>query len=94
MDVKVHSRKSLLYLSKDPLITKLDEEFHVTVGSFDGAEVCKMIELFVLDKLSSEFDLRSMGVYRDESLSIFHNKNDHQNDQIRGKKYIYLENIS
>ena len=92
MDVKFHSRKSL-YLNKDPLITKLDEEFHVTVGSFDDAEVCKMIELFVLDKLSSEFDLRSMGVYRDESLSIFHNKNDHQNDQIRKKIYIYLQNI-
>lgn len=60
MKVLFQSRKSwlLVYHNKDPWIKKDDSvEFRVAMTSYDGAELCVKIGLFMLDKLSTEFDI-------------------------------------
>ena len=43
------------------------------MGSFDGAEICKLIGIYVLDKLSTKFGKKNMGLYRDDGLAILKN---------------------
>ena len=58
-------------------------EFDVTMGSYDGAEVCEVVGLFMLDMLSKSFEKKYFSLYRDDGLSIFRNYNSHQNDKFR-----------
>ena len=44
------------------------------MGSFDGAEVCELVGLYLLNILKSEFGGKSIGLYRDDGLSCFENK--------------------
>ena len=48
----MHSRKSLLFSNSDAWIKKSGDMFDVTMGSFDGAEICELVGLYLLDKLS------------------------------------------
>ena len=43
-----HARKSLLYNEGEPWIKKQSNSFDVTMGSYDGAEVCELIAIFML----------------------------------------------
>ena len=47
-----------------------DLDFDVPIGCYDGAEVCELVEIFILSKLSS-IDKNSIGVYRDDGLGMF-----------------------
>ena len=44
--------------------------FDVTMGSYDGAEVCELVGLFMLDKLSNIFEKNLVGLYRDDGLAV------------------------
>ena len=57
-------------------------DFDVTMGSCDGAEVCELAGLFMLNELSNKFEKDDIGLYRDDGLSVFKNYNDHQNDKV------------
>ena len=58
-------------------------EFDVTMVNYDGTEVYKIVGLFMLDMLSKLFEKNSIGLYRDDGLSIFRNYNGHQSDKVR-----------
>ena len=47
--------------------------FDVTMGSFDGAELCKLVGLFLLSGLASIIGKSNVGLYRDDSLAILEN---------------------
>ena len=51
-----HARKSLLYKEGEPQIKKRSNNFDVTMGSYDGAEVCELIGIFMLS-LIGKFNL-------------------------------------
>ena len=78
-----HCHISLLFHGNEPW-TKKDNngDFDVTMGSYDGAEVCELAGLFKLNELSKKFDKENIGLYRDDGLSVFKNHNGHQNDKI------------
>ena len=42
-----HARKSLFYNEGEPWIKKQSNNFDVTMGSYDGAEVCEFIGIFM-----------------------------------------------
>lgn len=42
----------------------------MVVGTYDGAEVYQIVGLFILDKVTTEFDINNIGYNRDEVLSI------------------------
>ena len=49
---------------------KQNEAFDVTMGSYDGAEVCELVGLFILSELTKLIDKNSIGLYRDDGLAI------------------------
>ena len=53
------------------------------MGSYDGAEVCEVVGLFMLDIISKKYLKENIGLYRDDGLSVFKNQTGHQNDKVR-----------
>ena len=50
------------YLTKPVFVLKKDNsDFDVTVGSNDGAEVCELVGLYLLNLLTNEFGKRDIG---------------------------------
>ena len=69
-----------MFHDNEPWIKKdSNDDFDVTMGSYDGAEVCELAGLFMLIELSKNFDEDNIGLYRDDGLSVFKNYNGHQN---------------
>ena len=58
-------------------------DIDVTMGSYDRAEVCELVGLFMLNELLKKFDKDNIGLYRDDGLSVFKNHNGHQNDKFQ-----------
>ena len=54
-------------------IKKNNSEFDVTMGSYDGAEICELVGLFLLHELSTIIPKDLTGLYRDDGLAILQN---------------------
>ena len=59
--------------------------FDVTMGSFDGAEICEIVGLYLLDKLSVLLHKEDVGLYRDDGLAVVDNANGPKLDKLRKK---------
>ena len=70
-----HARKSVLFNDGKPW-TKKDSNslFDVTMGSYDGTEICELVGLFILNKLGQKFGEENIGLYRRDGLAIMKNK--------------------
>ena len=67
-----HSRKSLVVNNTDICIKKNgDPDFDVTLGSFDGAELCKLVGLYILHILGEKCGKHRIGWCRDDGLTCF-----------------------
>ena len=65
------SRKTLLFNEKITWVKKDgSEDFDVPMGCFDGAEVCELVETFILNKLKNVFQKNTFGLYRDDGLAV------------------------
>ena len=42
----------------------------VTMGCFDGAEICELVGAFALAKITEEFASKDIGLYRDDCLAV------------------------
>ena len=69
-----HSRKAFLFSkgANDETIAwqKSTGEFDVTMGAPDGAEVCELVGIFVLNEVSKAFPRMDFGLYRDDGLAV------------------------
>ena len=65
--------------------------FDVAMGCYDGAEVCELVGLHILQKLTSAFPGGDIGLYRDDGLAIF--KNARSGDKVRKKFSEILGNL-
>ena len=54
LDTIMHARKSLLYSEGNPWIKRESGLFDVTMGAYDGAEVCEIVGMYLLSLLSSK----------------------------------------
>ena len=65
------ARKSLL-CDKETAWTKKNHSdmFDVTMGSFDGAEACELIDLFLLNNLTREFKKQGLNISINTNLKI------------------------
>ena len=80
----MHSRKSLLFDKGKPWMKKESKDlFDVTMGSYDGAEICDLVGLFILNTLSQEHGNEGIGLYRDDGLAAFKNISGSRADRIR-----------
>ena len=50
-EILYHVRKTFLFYQNEPWVKKDDPEFDVPMGAFDSAEVCELVELYILHKL-------------------------------------------
>ena len=53
------------------------------MGSFDGAEVCELVGLYLLNKIKPLLDSNNVGLYRDDGLAIVHKANGPKVDRLR-----------
>ena len=43
----------------------------MTMGAYDGAEVCELVGTFILHQLASKYNKNNIGLYRDDGLAAF-----------------------
>ena len=53
------------------------------MGSFDGAEVCELVGLFLLDQLAEILGKENVGLYRDDGLAVIKNSSGPAIERIR-----------
>ena len=53
------------------------------MGSYDGAEVCELVGLYLLGKLAPLIGTKNVGFYRDDGLAVIHQTNGPKMDRIR-----------
>ena len=78
-----HARKSLLYGNSEPGMKKDSGLFDVMIGAYDGAEVCELVEKFLLHKLSLKYNKNNIGLYCDDGLAIFKNISGPKSEKIK-----------
>ena len=91
IDVILHCRKSFLFESGNIWIKKDEPEFDVAMGSYDGAEICELVGLYVLHLLEKEFGSDCFGLYRDDGLGYLKNLTGPKSEKCR-KKLIKIFN--
>ena len=79
-----HCRKSLLFFDEEAWKKKENHSaFDVTMGSFDGAEICELVGLYILNKLSQKLGKENIGLYRDDGLGILRIKSGRLMEKMR-----------
>ena len=65
IEIVMAARKAILYLDGQPWAKKGGDIFDVGMGFFDGAEVCEVVGLFMLEEIRKELKI-NCGIYRDD----------------------------
>ena len=81
----MHARKSLLYCDGEPWKKKEAGIFDVTMGAFDGAEVCELVGIFILSQLATSCDKKNLGLYPNDGLAVFENMSGPQAEKMKKK---------
>ena len=68
---------------RKPWIKNNSNLFDVTMGSYDGAEICKLVGLFILNHLGKTFGKENIGLYWDDGLAIIKNRSARLTDIMR-----------
>jgi hypothetical protein len=53
------------------------------MGSYDGAEICELVGLFILKEISDKFGKENVGLYRDDGLMLLQGKSGRLADKAR-----------
>ena len=53
----MQARKSLLFDNSNVWVKEDNPNFDVTMGSYDGAEICELVGLYLLDILAKNFGI-------------------------------------
>ena len=61
------------------------------MGSYDGADVCELVGLFILNFLSEHLGKKNVGLYRDDGLAIVKGKNGQLVDIVRKKLHTIFQ---
>ena len=57
--------------------------FDVSMGAYDGAEVCELVRTYMLNLLSKKFNKNNVGLYCDDRLAVVKNKSGRQSEQVK-----------
>ena len=57
------------------------------MGRYDGAELCELVGLYLLDLLTKEFAKQNIGLYRDDGLSCFQDMSEPDSEKIKIKTF-------
>ena len=70
-----------------------DSYFDITMGSFNGAEICKLVGLYIQSKLEKILPKSNFGLYRDDELALLRSLNRQQTDKVRKITIRVFKNI-
>ena len=59
--------------------------FDVIIGPFDGAEICELVGLFLLNEISDLLPMENIGLYWDDGFAIIRNASGPEMEQTRKK---------
>ena len=89
----MHSRRSLLFDVDSVWVKKNNHNFDITIGSYDGAELCERTGLYILSIMDSQFGKEKIGLYQDDGLGCFQNTSGPQLERIKKKTCKIFENF-
>ena len=78
-----HARKSLLFDGSHTWIKKQGGLFNVSMGAYDGAEVCELMGTYMLNLLSKRYNNNNFGLCRDNGLAVLKNKSGPLSEQVK-----------
>ena len=67
--IMMESKKSLIFRKGAPWCKRANSEFDIGQGSYDGAEACELVGLYILHELRSLHLNADIGKYRDDGLA-------------------------
>ena len=82
-EIILHCRRSVLFNNSQVWQKTDNPSFDVSMGSYDGAEVCEIVGLYILHRLRSKFNNKNIGLYRDDGLAAFSNMGPRTANKIR-----------
>ena len=83
IDVINHARKSLLFDGSNTWIKKQGGLFDVSMGAYDGAEVCELMGTYMLNVLSKKYSKNDVGFDQDDGLAVLKKKSGPQSEQVK-----------
>ena len=89
-----HARKSLLFNDQQTWIKRDSGLFDITLGAYDGVEVCELVGNYLFHELLSElYEKKDIGLYGDDGLAVFKNKSGPESEKIeKSIQAIFREN--
>ena len=60
-----------------------DEDFDIPMGCCDGTEICKLVGIYIQNKLCKLMNKKDFGLYRDDGLRILRNTSRPEADRKR-----------
>ena len=82
IDVINHARKLLLFDGFHTWIRK-QGLFDVSMGAYDGAEVCEIVVIYMLHLLPKKYNKNNFGLCSDDGLAVLRNKSGVQTEQVK-----------
>ena len=83
-DIILHARKSLLFSKNKPWQKTINDSLlDITTGSYDGAEICELVGLYILSIFGKAYGIQNVGLYRDDGLSCLHKIDGPASDKIQ-----------
>ena len=73
MQIMYHARKSLLFSNEKPWMKREGNLFDVTMGAYNSAEICELVGIFILNKISEKYDKNDIGLHKDDGLVLSKN---------------------
>ena len=65
----------------------------MSMGAYDGAEVCELVGTYMLNVLSKKYSKNDFGHYPDDGLAVLKNKSGPQSEQVKKNiQKIFKEN--
>ena len=86
-----HSRKSFLFKDQETCIKKGGELFDVTMGAYNGAEICELVRLFTLFKFQQLNQIKNFGLYRDDGLAVVKNMGGPQLEKVKKELQVFFK---
>ena len=69
LDIILHARKTLLFSRNKPWKKPINESlFDIAMESYDGAEICERVSLYILSILGKIYGIQNVGLYLDDGL--------------------------
>ena len=84
LDIILHARKTLLFSRNKPWKKPINESlFDIAMESYDGAEICERVSLYILSILGKIYGIQNVGLYLDDGLACLQKINGQASDKIQ-----------